>query len=321
VIISGRKLTVISIGGTPGVGHFFQQAIQGISRSLAKHQSIRQVLQHPVMNNGLVTIHRYDPGNIGDFYCAPHHYFPVLHNTHLDISDYKRDDPKQRQHWIEAIGQSSLIVGGGGLLNRDAFAQQMVMFEKLARKGKKIVLWGLGHNIASSKDPGRLAYNIDTSVFGLVGVRDAGRREEWVPCVSCMHPIFDKRWSDQREIGIVFHKKTLSQPKVLQQFSHFPSTANNAVFEDVIEFIAGSETLLTDSYHAMYWALLLGKKVMVFPNSSKFFHFKYAPVISAFDSYQKDMHKLTSYTGVLEDCRERNRLFAQRAWDYLGVSG
>jgi hypothetical protein len=67
----------------------------------------------------------------------------------------------------------------------------------------------------------------------------------------------------------------------------------------------------------MYWSLLLGKKVMVFPSSSKFFDFKYSPVISSFDRFRDDLPKLRRYTGVLEECREVNLAFAEKVFDYL----
>jgi exopolysaccharide biosynthesis predicted pyruvyltransferase EpsI len=105
----------------------------------------------------------------------------------------------------------------------------------------------------------------------------------------------------------------------LKKFQQFPSTANNAVFEDVVTFIGETDIILTDSYHAMYWAMILGKKVMVFPNSSKFYNFKYQPVISTFANFENDLIKVKSYSGVLEECRESNMKFSEKAFDYLGV--
>lgn len=106
---------------------------------------------------------------------------------------------------------------------------------------------------------------------------------------------------------------------VLKKFSHFPSTSNDAVFEDVVQFIGETDTVLTDSYHAMYWSLMLGKKVMVFPNSSKFYDFKYQPVISSFQNFEKDLKKVKAYSGVLEECREINLKFAEKTFDYLNL--
>lgn len=295
--------------------------ISALTRGIEKKRVISRVLNNPrLKNTGVINIHRYDPTNIGDFYCGPHHYFEQLNNKYLDIYDYKRDSREQRENWVEQVTNAALIIGGGGLLNRDAFDAQMKLFEQLSAKGKKTVLWGVGHNSKYPKDFGKLKhYNVDTSRFGLVGVRDYGVKEEWVPCVSCLHPIFDTPFSTKNETGIIFHKKTLGNPAVVQQFSGFPSTANNAVFEDVVKFIGETDTILTDSYHAMYWSLMLGKKVMVFPNSSKFYNFKYAPVISSIERYRDDLPKLRAYFGVLEECRQVNLAFAEKVFDYLNI--
>jgi hypothetical protein len=301
--------------------NFIQQKFSHFSRSSHKKESIQNVLNAPEQfNQGVINLHRYDPTNIGDFYCGVHHYFSPLKGKELDIFDYKRESQVTREHWVNQIIHNSLIIGGGGLLNREGFDLQMKLFEQLGEKGKKTVLWGLGHNSKNKNSFGKTnAYNVDTSKFGLVGVRDYGMKEEWVPCASCLHPIFDKKAIVKNEIGIIFHKKTLENKSILKQFQHFPSTANNAVFEDVVQFILETDTILTDSYHAMYWSLMLGKKVMVFPNSSKFYQFKYQPVISTFENYKHDLNKLTTYTGVLEECREVNLKFSEKAFDYLNI--
>ena len=85
----------------------------------------------------------------------------------------------------------------------------------------------------------------------------------------------------------------------------------------MISFIGKSNTIVTDSYHAMYWSILLGKKVVAIPNSSKFFDFKYQPIISSFKEFEKDLHKAKSYSGVLEECREVNIKFADKVFNYL----
>lgn len=303
------------------IASFFQDKFSHFGRSARKKEVISSILKSPVQeNNDVINLHRYDPTNIGDFYCGVHHYFDNLQGKYLDIFDYKREDKSIRDNWVEKITQNSLIIGGGGLLNREGFDLQMKLFEQLGEKGKKTVLWGLGHNSKNSSQYGKISsYNIDTSKFGLVGVRDYGMKEEWVPCASCLHPIFDSEFEVKNEIGMIFHKKTLNDKNILKKFESFPSTANNAVFEDVVKFIGETDTILTDSYHAMYWSLMLGKKVMVFPNSSKFYNFKYMPTISSFSNFENDLKKVQSYSGVMEDCRETNLKFAAKAFDYLNV--
>ena len=300
---------------------FLQNKFSHFGRSANKKELINRILNNPIqVNTNVVNLHRHDPTNIGDYYCGVHHYFDKIKGKELDIFDYKREDKTIRDNWFEKITQNSLIIGGGGLLNREGFDMQMKLFEQLGEKGKKTVLWGLGHNAIEKSTFGKISkYNVDTTKFGLVGVRDYEMKEEWVPCVSCLHPVFDKKQDVKNEIGIIFHKKTLSDKRILKKFEHFPSTANNAVFEDVVQFIGETETILTDSYHAMYWSLMLGKKVMVFPNSSKFYNFKYQPVISSFSNFENDLKKVHSYSGILEECRETNLKFSEKVFDYLNI--
>ncbi|MQP24101.1 hypothetical protein GFJ94_03370 [Flavobacterium sp. LMO8] len=139
-------------------------------------------------------------------------YFDVLKGKSLDIFDYKSEDKTIRTHFINEISNRSIILGGGGLLNREGFALQMKMFEKLTNKEKKIVLWGVGHNEKSPKTYGKVSkYNIDINKFGLVGTRDYSMPGEYVPCVSCLHPIFDLKIDNNKEIGIVLHKDTIKK--------------------------------------------------------------------------------------------------------------
>lgn len=302
------------------LSEFLLNKLSHFNRSARKKEVIYRILKNPSQDNfDVVNLHRYDPTNIGDYYCGVHHYFEELNGKHLDIFDYKRDQ-ETRDNWFEKITKNALIIGGGGLLNREGFDMQMKLFEQLGEKGKKTVLWGLGHNAKEKNTYGKITqYNIDTTKFGLVGVRDYGMKEDWVPCVSCLHPIFDEKHQVKNEIGMIFHKKTLNDKSIIKKFEQFPSTANNAVFEDVVKFIGETDIILTDSYHAMYWSMMLGKKVMVFPNSSKFYNFKYQPVISTFSNFDADLKKVHSYSGVLEECRETNLKFANKAFDYLNI--
>ena len=102
-----------------------------------KRKCISEVLNSPQFNNDVVNLHRYDVNNVGDMYCAPHHYFEELKGKYLDIFDYKSKDSDVRNKWVEKVSNNSLIIGGGGLLNYHGFEKQMKLFEKLGEIGKK----------------------------------------------------------------------------------------------------------------------------------------------------------------------------------------
>lgn len=299
---------------------FLTRNLSSLSRNQHKKQVLNQVLNSPQSNNDVINVHRIDENNVGDFYCAPHLYFDSLKNKKLDIFDFKAKDESIRNDWIQKISANSLIIGGGGLLNRSSFEMQMKLFEALANKGKKMVIWGIGHNEKDKKRFGKInTYNIDLSKFGLIGTRDYTMNNSWLPCVSCKHEIFDKNFEISNEVGIIFHKKTIKDQKLLKTLSAYPSTSNTKNLEDMVGFIGQTDTLVTDSYHAMYWAMLLGKKVIAIPNSSKFFDFKYQPVFSSFSNFTNDLSKAKRYDGVLEECRSINDQFAEKAFNYLNI--
>lgn len=302
------------------ISKFLLRNLASVNRKKNKKQTLNAILNASQEHNGMVNIHRIDQNNIGDFYCAPHLYFDQLKGKSLDIFDYKNSNEAVRNNFIHTVSKNALIIGGGGLLNRDSFTQQMATFEKLAKNGKKTVLWGVGHNDKrESSFRKKVDYNIDTSAFGLVGVRDYTSSETFVPCVSCLHPIFDKNYINTQEIGLIFHKKTMKDKSLLKKLSTYPYTSNTKNLNDMITFIGKSETVVTDSYHAMYWAMLLDKKVIAVPNSSKFFDFKYQPAFSTFQDFESQLNKTQVYPGVLDECRDLNLKFAERVFDYLNL--
>jgi len=297
---------------------FIKSNLTSINRFFRKREVVNSIRNAEQENKGIVNIYRIDPTNVGDFYCAPHLYFDELGHDKIDILDYKQSDKKVTDHWIKEVSQNALLIGGGGLLNRKSFEKQLKLFEYLHEKGKKTVIWGAGHNSANRKDFGkRIEYNIDLKKYGLVGIRDYRADVNWVPCVSCMHEIFDKAYSEKQEIGIIYHKDSIKNKPLLKRLDHFPSTSNTTDLDDLVSFIGRSNTIVTDSYHAMYWSMLLEKKVLVIPNSTKFYNFKYQPVFTTFENFENDMKKAKTYSGILQECREINVNFAKKVLNYL----
>lgn len=296
-----------------------QKIKNSILKTFSKRAVLKKIASSNQSNTSIVNIHRLDENNVGDFYCGPHHYFEKINST-LDIFDYKTLDIPSKENFINTVCNNSLIIGGGGLLNRSSFEKQMKLFETLGQKGKKTVLWGVGHNEKNKSTYGKVTnYNIDTSRFGLVGVRDYNMKELWVPCVSCMHPILDTKSSVENEVGLIFHRRSMSNSKIQNQLKDFPSISNSSSLEAIIDFISKTDTIVTDSYHAMYWGILMEKKVVAIPISSKFYNFKYNPIFSSFQNFEKDIKKAERYTGVLEECRQINSDFSEKVFDYLGV--
>lgn len=296
---------------------FVKNLLTSPARSLKKREVRDGIINTPQKNRNTANIYRIDIDNVGDYYSSPKNYFKELGEIEVDIFDFKKT---YSNNIGEVISNNALVIGGGGLLNRNSFELQMKTFEQLKSKGKKTVLWGVGHNSKRKREYFKLQeYNVDLDNFGLSGTRDYSLSKNWVPCVSCLNSVFDKEYNTTKEIGVVLHKSTFKNSQIPLIFQGFPVISNTEDLEKFVDFIGSSDTIVTDSYHAMYWGILLNKKVVVVPNSSKFFDFKYPPVISTYKSCIKDAQKAQIYTGVLEECRELNKKFAEQVFNYLNL--
>ncbi len=294
---------------------FIKSLVTSPARSIRKREVKKDIINTDQANKGIANIYRKNPNNAGDLYSSPVSYFPELGKIEVDIFDFKNSE---ENGIASLISDNSLVIGGGGLLNRKCFQFQLGTFEKLRSRGKKTVLWGVGHNSQHRKDFKKLSYySIDLDKFGLVGTRDHSLSPTWVPCVSCMNHLFDSKSNSRQELGVILHDKTYNKPRHISRFDGLPLISNRVDIETYIAFIKDSEYIITDSYHAMYWGMLLEKKVLVIPNSSKFFDFKYDPGFSNFENCLQDLKKARSYSGVLEECRERNLDFASKVFNYL----
>ena len=296
---------------------FIKSLVTSPARSIRKREVKNEIINSSQSNLGIANIYRKNPNNAGDFYSSPVNYFPELGNIEVDIFDFKKTEEND---FASLISGNSLVIGGGGLLNRKSFQFQMETFEKLGALGKKTVLWGLGHNSKTPKNYRKLnSYNINPENFGMAGTRDYSLASSWVPCASCLHPVFDNQSTSRQETGIILHDKTYIKPRSRAMLEGLPLISNATDLETYVNFIKDSEHIITNSYHAMYWGMLLEKKVLVIPNSSKFFDFKYDPVFTTYENCLKDISKARSYSGILEECRERNIDFAGRVFNYLNL--
>jgi polysaccharide pyruvyl transferase WcaK-like protein len=276
------------------------------------------ILKRDIQNDDVVNVHCTGPNNVGDFYCGPRLYFDKLKGKGVNIFGFRSLKKSVTRDFSDHVVNKKIIIGGGGLLNINTFKWQMSLFEKLADKGKKVVVWGAGHNEKSLEDfKKHQKYWYDLSKFGLVGTRDYSMPFEWVPCVSCLHPIFDQTFEEKNDIGILFNTNSFKDKNFVDRFTHYPFSSNTTNLEEMISFIGSCRTLVTNSYHAMYWAILMGKKVVAIPATSKFLDFKYKVPIASFDDFEDHLNKTESYTGVLEECREINLNFAEKVFDYL----
>ena len=244
----------------------------------------------------VTNIHIERTKNIGDLSSAPCLY--------LDLGAEKKDitsgfiDPNK-----------PLIIGGGGL-GYPAFSAWF--FSMVSNHKAPVIVWGVGGNVHGSK-------NIETPEWigktALAGVRDFGSGYEWVPCASCLHPGFSTSATIRHTLVAYVHGGiglSIRLPKGTPTKTNFGCS-----MEEAIKFIGQSEYVVTNSYHGVYWATLLGRKVIVDPFSSRHRFFKHPPASLESRSLQEAMAEAKSYPEALGECREANRSFFQKVSEIL----
>ncbi|WP_281615416.1 polysaccharide pyruvyl transferase family protein [Flammeovirga sp. SubArs3] len=277
--------------------------------------------QYTSINNsnssGIVNLHRLDTGNVGDLMCAPYLYFKELQDYRkLDILSYEKSISDTIK-FSDKLLNNDIVVGGGGLLDRKTFKAPISITQKLAKKGTKVIYWGIGHNNPNLTPSNLFLQQIDN--IPIVGIRDYNvkiKNVDWVPCVSCMNDVFDKTREIENEVSFLIHEHI----PIDGIDNTMPILYNNSTFEQIIEFISKTETLVTNSYHGMYWATLLEKKVIVIPNSSKMYSMKYEiPKIKDVAEYKAKISSAHVISGFLEECREANLKFSEKVFNYLNI--
>lgn len=282
-----------------------KQTIYLLDSSMAVH-SIFSLSQGTTHRPDVASVYRYDPSNVGDVFCTPMRYFDFGSLRCLDILDFDKRTPD-----IPA----NIIVGGGGLLGNSTFNR---CFEKLfAMRPQNVIGWGLGENskidIANGYvEKGKLNYPSFINRFSLLGVRDFGSEHPWVPCASCMHPLFSENWRIKNEV-VVFEHKRVPIP-----IDFFPKMDNNTNdFSRVVRFLATARVVITNSYHAAYWSQLLGKAVLVFPFSTKFYYLKHKVTLCKPSDWKKYLERVEEQPPALQECIDANLTFWAKARSQL----
>lgn len=198
----------------------------------------------------------------------------------------------------------AIILGGGGLLYFKNSIEYLC-----ANKQQLLIGWGFGCNDHNTT---RLSYPSCLQKFDLLGIRDWQDKYRWVPCPSCVQKGFDGVYNTRREVGVYEHKDhPLNIP------GH-DKLRNNNSFSSVIEFLATSDLILTNTYHGVYWSTLLNKKVVAFPFSSRFYGFRYpVPLCKKPTEWEQAAKDAVQYPDALRECREANMLYYQDVMSLL----
>lgn len=240
-------------------------------------------------------VHRTDPHNIGDHYCNPSRYFDLPIEKTIDI--YSNFKPKS---------SDTLIIGGGGLIRR-TFQKRIQSFNAT---GAKTIFWSIGHNFREKET--HMWWPDWITSAKLWSVRDYLKMQYYVPCVTCMHPAFDDEYKIKEKEVYFIHAHRNRNESYRELYGKKIITNDQQDFDKVIKFLGTAETVITDSYHGAYWALLLGRKVKVVNWTTKFLNFKHQP---AFIDSIKSCNVIKSadykpdFNNYLQECRTYNKQF------------
>jgi len=293
----------------------------------------------------IVEFHRIDQNNPGDWFSNPSRYFfPEEQTTKIDVDNVKKSLWHQKDTII--VGGGGLIgnpnfenlmsritthpdeqilidivetkLKNVSSENKDKMQRYKATIQKytvhmLSQLDKNIgprILWGAGHN---SREKDTEPYNIEypkyLNQFHLVGVRDWDTDYRWVPCASCMHPAFDKEYEIKNKVVWFEHKKKMIDSKWFDVLPAPRMVNTGQNMEQVIEFLGSGETVVTNSYHGVYWATLLGRKVVCIPWGSKFNMFKHPPTMATQSDWSDKVGLAVSYKNALDECRNANQEF------------
>jgi len=252
-------------------------------------------------------LHRYITTNTGDVACGYYKYFlSEFENHKCVVHDVNRVD-------LSIIKSTDVvIVGGGGLLN--ATAEWNYNINKAANLAGKSIIWSAGFNSNSKQ---RTNSSIDFKAFDLVAVRDYKYKNfRNVPCATCVLPEISKDYPVKRHIGVVAHKDVPHHlPKEIHEYE---KVTNSAPLHEMIEFIGNSEIVLTNSYHAVYWSILMKKKCILFaPRSEKYDFYKYPPVLYSGD-LTADISRAVIYPNAFEDSKSLTLEYLRDIKSFIG---
>lgn len=238
--------------------------------------------------------HHRDTENLGDRVCSPYDYVPEL-AAQGQVVDLSLPTPPC----------STVIYGGGKIMG--GLAKTFGPNDLAARHR---IAWGVStvHRL-----PFSLKYWQAFRRMDLIGSRDfSDRRFTFAPCVTCLSDEFDRKHAETRDV-VVYAHAWKSDGAGLQIPDHVPSLTNRAKdFAEVIAFLGSARTVVSNSYHGVYWALLLGKRVLCLPFSNKFSGYRLPPGYATPQDWQKCLHKAQAQPEMLGLCREATASFRAR---------
>lgn len=234
--------------------------------------------------------HLRNTTNVGDRSCSPFDYFSWNDATVSDISEADTPDYD--------IG----IYGGGKI-----FGGMAKYAGVLEPRNRINIAWGVS---TIQSFPLSLRYYRAKKLMNLIGTRDYGdKRYQYAPCVSCMYSFFDSPPPPLHDVVFYAHHGKSAGMKLLIPKS-IPTETN--VCDDLtaaLSFIASGNTVVSNSYHGVYWALLMGRKAICIPFSNKFFNYRLPPHYANQNNWLQEIGHGVMHPDMLYLAREATSAF------------
>jgi hypothetical protein len=287
--------------------YFAFQITNTLAQNRKKGASLRESMAVATKSHGTVTgIYRMSAtklvnffhctaDNVGDQMCGPAQF--------LWPQSYQSAPLNQ----MNIQGLEVAIVGGGQI-----FSQLGTTVNSIRERNPdaRVIAWGVGLPPRGTRD--REVTEV-VKAFTAFGTRNYDRRDEllFVPCASCLSPLFDQVNSPQHELVVYLHRRKrgpIDVPKGVPVLNNSMQSPKKA-----IDFIASGDVVVTSSYHGVYWAQLLGRRVVCIPYNSKFRTFQHPPTLAEPDQWLDSLASSRRTEPLLHEYRNLNYMFAVNA--------
>jgi len=251
-------------------------------------------------------IHCLNYTNVGDWCASPLDYFPDYFIKRYNVM-YHHINFIQ---WNEISPRDAVIIGGGGLFDNEPELQEAI--NRILDICDCTIAWGVGFHKRSGQEPP--SPSLRFSRFKLLTIRDHEYQTgfEYLPCVTCMLPQLRKKKETIRKLGIINHYDYAISGL------NYDMISNSASIDEMTDFIAESDSIMTTSFHGAYWSMLMEKKTIIAHVwANKFEHFERKPVflressVNAIDEAISQCDA-SQYIGWLDECIELNMSFFER---------
>lgn len=257
------------------------------------------------MSNEIIFTNVNYIGNAGDYWCSPLHYydFSFIHFKKYHYMDIVNGVTGKEGYQDNKLKNRIIVIGGGGLLtSKGNFLQDTLEY---LIDNNKVILWGIGSNTY-----GNISWDIlnhENVILGGIRDTDLNLNMDYLPCVSCKHPLFDKVHTSSQGTGILEHAR------LPVDIEDLPRICNKDSMENIINFISSKESLISTTFHGVYWSQLLNKKVVAYSKegkvNSKITNGKHRIMICNNSNYAELLDHSSSSQGLLKESRYLNDNF------------